>query len=244
MLCCLSNNIQFTPCTVTTGVIFHSLTGCCARVEIQALVIVNSDNLKAASVIDRPMMETSSSIAKLCKVCLRLDIQRMTHPLHPCRDPLPCSTPPINNTRYGADLSLGSVDEIKSRRLTCDICRLIAESLDKVPSELDGGCRIRESAEFCNFELPQNIKARDPSITHFHLTQASVIFDPSVTNELYAPPLPWELKERDNRSSRYIVNFQVSRNRVFDQIDAKQLGQGQGQIKRQNRRHNCGLPAN
>jgi hypothetical protein len=162
-------------------------------------------------------MEASRASAKLCKVCSKLDIQRLTHPLHPCRDPLPCSTPPINHI-YGSDSALGSIDEIKSRRSTCDICRLVAESLDKEPSDLDGGCRIIESAEFCNFRLPTNVKARDPSVTHFHLTQASVIFDTSEANQFQGPSLPWELKVRDIRSSHYILNFQVSRNRVLTML--------------------------
>ena len=156
-------------------------------------------------------MEASCAIAKLCDVCSKLDIQRLTHPLHPCRDPLPCLIPPINsNPRYGADLVLGSVDEIKSRRSTCDICRLVAECLDKEPSDLDGGCRIVEEAEFCTFKLPRNVKARDPTVTHFHLTQASVIFDTSEANQFRGPSLPWELKERDTRSTHYILDFQVS----------------------------------
>ena len=159
-------------------------------------------------------MESSCTNGKLCEVCSKLDIQRLTNPLHPCRDPLPCSTPPIKH-RYGSYLALGSVDEIKSRRSTCDICRLVAERLDKEPSDLDGRCRITESAEFCNFELPRNVRARDPSVTHFHLTQASVIFDTSEANRFQGPSLPWELKERDARSNHYILNFQVSQNRIL-----------------------------
>ena len=159
-------------------------------------------------------MAASSSIAKLCEVCSKLDIQRLTNPLHPCRNPLPCSTSPNNRGRYGSDLALGSIDEIKSRRSTCDICRLVAECLDKEPSDLAGGCRVIESAEFCNFKLPRNVKARDPSITHFHLTQATVIFDTSVANQFHGPALPWELKERDTRSNHYVLNFQVSQNWV------------------------------
>jgi hypothetical protein len=156
-----------------------------------------------SSVIDRAMMEASSSIAKLCKVCSRLELQRMIHPFHPCRNPMPCSTPPIER-RYDTDL--GSVNEIKNRRSTCDICRLIAESLDKEPS-LNGTCSMKECEEFFNFKLPGNVKARDPSITHFHFTQASVMLDTSSENNFYGPALPWE---RGTRSSHYVLNFQVS----------------------------------
>jgi hypothetical protein len=162
-------------------------------------------------------MEASCTNAKLCEVCSKLDIQRLTHSLYPCRNPFPCSRRPIN-LRHGADLALGSVDEIKSRRLTCDICRLVAECLDKEPSDLDGGCRMIESAEFCTFTLPRNVKARDFGVTHFHLTQSSVIFDTSEANQFQGPSLPWELKARDTRSTHYILYFQVSQNRVVTKL--------------------------
>ena len=158
------------------------------------------------------VMESSDSIARLCEVCSKLDIERFTHPLHPCRNPLPCSTPPIKGA-YNF-LALGSIDEIKDRRLTCDICKLIAESLDKEPSDLDGECSMLESGQVCNFQLPRDVKARDPNITHFHLTQIYVNLDLPKANRFYGPSLPWEVKAkvRDGRSSNYIQIFQVSQN--------------------------------
>ena len=38
----------------------------------------------------------------------------------------------------------------------------------------------------------------------------SVIFDTSEANQFRGPSLPWELKERDTRSTHYILDFQVS----------------------------------
>ena len=156
-------------------------------------------------------MEPSDSIARLCEVCSKLDIERFTHPLHPCRDPLPCSTPPIEGA-HAAFRVLGSIDEIKGRRFTCDICKIIAESLDKEPSDLNGECSVLESEQICTFKLPTNVKARDPSITHFHLTKLSVIYYPPKEERSYGPSLPWEIraKARDPHSSYYIQNFQVS----------------------------------
>ena len=160
----------------------------------------------------------SESTAKLCDVCSKLNVQHLSWPFVPCRNPLPCSTPPIDGY-LGAYRVLGSVDEINSRRSTCDICNLVAESLDKEPSDLSGECRIKETAEFCNFKLPRNVQARDPTITHFHLTQASVIFDTSTANQFHGPSLPWETKSRDIRASHYILNLQVSDLLGFDQVD-------------------------
>ncbi|KAF8445051.1 heterokaryon incompatibility protein-domain-containing protein [Boletus edulis BED1] len=153
-------------------------------------------------------MEASASNAKLCDACSRLDIHRLTQSLHPCRNPLRCSKPP-NDTSSGIGLALGSIDEIKSRRLTCDICRLVAESLDKEPPDLDGECRVVESEEYCRFKLPISVEARDPSITHFHLTQASVVFYTSELDRYHGPALPWESKEKSTRSSHNILDFQV-----------------------------------
>ncbi|KAF8134253.1 heterokaryon incompatibility protein-domain-containing protein [Boletus edulis] len=152
-------------------------------------------------------MEASASNAKLCDACSRLDIHRLTQSLHPCRNPLRCSKPP-NDTSSGIGLALGSIDEIKSRRLTCDICRLVAESLDKEPPDLDGECRVVESEEYCRFKLPISVEARDPSITHFHLTQASVVFYTSELDRYHGTALPWESKEKYARSSHSILDFQ------------------------------------
>ena len=105
---------------------------------------------------------------------------------------------------------LGSVDEIKSRRLACKVCRLVAEYLDKEPSDLDGECRVKENNQFCNFKLPGNIVPQDPTITHFHLTQATVMFDTTIANSFQGPSFPWDMKEKENRSSHYIMKLQVS----------------------------------
>lgn len=150
----------------------------------------------------------ASEFAKLCEMCSKLDIQRITHLPHPCRELLPCSTSP-NVGRYPAYIALGSVGEIKSRRLGCDLCHLIAERLDKEPSDLSGECRITEISEFCNFKLPRTVEVQDPSVTHFHLTQASVIFDTSEANLFQGPSLPWELKSRDTRGTHYILCLQA-----------------------------------
>ncbi|KAG8216702.1 heterokaryon incompatibility protein-domain-containing protein [Butyriboletus roseoflavus] len=154
-------------------------------------------------------MASSESIARLCEVCSKLNIQRFTHPIYPCSNPLLCSSPPIEGA-HAAFFPLGSIDEIKDRRFTCDFCKLIAESLDKEPY-LNGECSVKETEEFCNFKLPRGVKARDPSITHFHLTQLSVLYDPPIENRFHGPSLPWELKAkaRDAHSSHYIQVFQV-----------------------------------
>ncbi|KAG8214011.1 heterokaryon incompatibility protein-domain-containing protein [Butyriboletus roseoflavus] len=154
-------------------------------------------------------MESSESIARLCEVCSKLNKQRFTHPIYPCRDPLPCSTPPIEGA-HAAFFPLGSIDEIKRRRFTCDFCKLVAEGLDKEP-HLKGGCSVKESEEFCNFKLPRGVKARHPSMTHFHLPQLSVLFDPPAENRFTGPSLPWEVKAkaRGPQSSHYIQVFQV-----------------------------------
>ena len=164
-------------------------------------------------------MEPSDSIARLCGVCSKLDIERFTHPLYPCRNPLPCSTPPIEGS-HAASVALGSVDEIKGRRFTCDICKVIAESLDKEPSDLNGECSVLESEQLCNFKLPRDIKACDPNITHFQLTQLSVIYHPPIENRSYGPSLPWDLKvkTRDGQSSYYVQVFQVSHNLGFGRV--------------------------
>ncbi|KAI6126928.1 heterokaryon incompatibility protein-domain-containing protein [Pisolithus sp. B1] len=154
------------------------------------------------------MPASESDFAKLCEVCSRLDIRHMSHPHHPCRKPLPCSTAPIQR-RYEADITLGSVDEIKSRRLDCDLCQVITECLDKEPSDVSGTCRMTQSREFCTFNLPRKVKVQDHRITHFHLTQASVIFDTSIANQFQGPSLPWELKERDSQRTHYILRLQA-----------------------------------
>ncbi|KAF8134291.1 heterokaryon incompatibility protein-domain-containing protein [Boletus edulis] len=151
-------------------------------------------------------MEASASNAKLCEVCSGLDIHRLTQSLHPCRNPLPCPHP--DRTGSGIGLALGSIDEIKSRRLTCDICRL------SLP-DLDGECRVVESEEYCRFKLPISVEARDPSITHFHLTQASVVFYTSELDRYHGPALPWESKEKSARSSHSILDFQVRASSCF-----------------------------
>ena len=158
-------------------------------------------------------MESSDSNARLCEVCSKLNIHRFTHPLHPCRNPLLCSTPPIEGA-HAAFLTLGSINEIKGRRFACDFCKVIAESLDKEPSDRNGECSVQESEQVCNFKLPKNVKARDPSITHFHLTQLSVVYYPPKEKRFYGPSLPWDLKSRtrDAQSSYYIQIFQVSQN--------------------------------
>lgn len=101
------------------------------------------------------------------------------------------------------------MDAIKGRRFTCDFCKLIAESLDKEPSDLDGHYSVWQTAQLCNFKLPRGIEARDPSITHFHLTQLSVSYNPLIER---GPSLPWELKAnaRDGGSSYCIQVLQVS----------------------------------
>ncbi|KAG8214239.1 heterokaryon incompatibility protein-domain-containing protein [Butyriboletus roseoflavus] len=163
---------------------------------------------QARNFIDQVMAD-SESIARLCEVCSKLNKQRFTHPIYPCRDPLPCSTPPIKGA-HAAFFPLGSIDEIKRRRFTCDFCKLVAEGLDKEP-HLKGGCSVKESEEFCNFKLPRGVKARDPSMTHFHLPQLAVLFDPPAENRFTGPSLPWEVKAkaRDPQSSHYIQVFQV-----------------------------------
>ena len=166
-------------------------------------------------------MQTSNLVAKLCEVCSKLDTQRLAHPLHPCRNPLSCSEATIDRGHVGGYLALGSIDEIKNRRSNCDICELIAERLDKEPSDLTGECRITETEKFCSFTLPKNVKAGDPSITHFHLTQASVIFDTSMADQFQGPSLPWELKARYTLSTHYIMSFQVSNNSVLIRLILK-----------------------
>ncbi|KAG8214248.1 heterokaryon incompatibility protein-domain-containing protein [Butyriboletus roseoflavus] len=164
------------------------------------------------------VMASSEPIARLCKVCSKLNIQRFTHPLHPCHDPLPCSTPPIEGA-HATFFPLGSIDEIKGRRFTCGFCNLIAESLDKEPSDLNGECSVRETEEFCNFKLPIDVKGRDPSMTHFHLTQLSVLYYPPIENRFHGPSLPWEFKERDAWTSHYIQTFQVKARSCADSGD-------------------------
>ncbi|KAI6126927.1 heterokaryon incompatibility protein-domain-containing protein [Pisolithus sp. B1] len=153
------------------------------------------------------MPASESEFANLCDVCSKLDIlQRMTHPPHPCRKPLPCSTSPVQFI-YEAGVALGSVDEIKSRRLSCDLCQLIAESLDKEPSDLSGTCRVTE--EFWYFQLPREVEAQDPSVTHFHISEAIVIFDTSEMDQFKGPSLPWEVREKDTRGSHRILWLQA-----------------------------------
>ncbi|KAI6126926.1 hypothetical protein F5141DRAFT_363816 [Pisolithus sp. B1] len=150
---------------------------------------------------------SESEFANLCDVCSKLDIlQRMTHPPHPCREPLPCS---INAVQfiYRAGVALGSIDEIKSRRLSCDLCQLIAGCLDKEPSDLSGTCRVTE--EFWYFQLPRKVEAQDPSITHFHISEATVIFDTSEMNQFQGPSLPWEVKAKGTRGCHSILCFQA-----------------------------------
>ena len=158
-----------------------------------------------------PAMREPSDVilANLCELCSKLDVQRLACPLLPCRKPLPCSTPPIDGYET-ADFVLGSVDEVNGRRLACDVCKLVAECLDKEPKDLDGKCRFREISEFCNFKLPGNVGARDPTITHYHLTHVSVIFDTALAHKFYGPSLPWDMKEKDDRSTHYIMKLQVS----------------------------------
>ncbi|KAG9316274.1 heterokaryon incompatibility protein-domain-containing protein [Chiua virens] len=159
-------------------------------------------------------MERSDRTPKLCQVCSKLDIQRLTHPIVPCRNPLPCSVPPIKDA-FAQYLALGSIDEIKGRRSTCGVCSLIADSLDNEPSDLGGGCSVRESAEFATFMLPVDVQVRDPSVTHLHFTQTIVIFDTSEANRFPGPSLPWELKERDTRGPHNILSFQVKAKSSF-----------------------------
>ena len=152
-------------------------------------------------------MEASNPSAKLCEICSKLDTQLLAHPLYPCRNPLPCLDHPNKRVHVGGHTSLGSIDEIKSRRSTCDICKLIAEGLDKEPPDLTGECRITETEQYCSFTLPGNIKTTDPSITHFHLTHATVIFDTLMPE---GPVLPWEVKKRDEEGGHYVMHFQAS----------------------------------
>lgn len=103
-------------------------------------------------------------------LCLLQDFVQcaQTWTCYPCREPTSsCSTSPIK--QFGTYFSLGSVDAIKCRRFACDICRFVADCLDKKPEDLDGDNRITESAQFCDFRLPATIKS---SVTHFHLTQS------------------------------------------------------------------------
>ena len=159
------------------------------------------------STIDQ-VMESSNSITRLCEVCSKLNIQHLTHPIHPCRNPSPCPSPPTGGT-HAAPFILGSIDAIKGRRFTCDFCKLISESLDKEPSDLDGHYSVWQTEQLCNFKLPRGVKARDPSITHFHLTQLSVYYNPPTER---GPSLPWELKAnaRDGGSTFCIQALQVS----------------------------------
>ena len=153
------------------------------------------------------------TVATLCEVCSTLNVKHLAHPLLPCRSPPLCSTPPIGY--LGAHIDLGSIDEIKRRRSACAVCKLVAASLDEEPSDLDGRCRLQESTEFCNFRLPPHVAARDPTVTHVHLTQIVVIFDTTEANRFHGPSLPWETKTREDRASHYILNFQVGDLRVL-----------------------------
>ena len=156
---------------------------------------------------------TSGAIATdLCEVCSKLNIQCLTHPLLPCHNPLSCSTPP-GDSEHGRYFMLGSVDEIKSRRSTCKVCRLVAECLDKEPSDLDGECRIKQNAQFCNFKLPRHIDPQDSTITHIHFTQTTVVFYTTTADSFNGPSFPWDMKEREGRASHYIVKLQVSSSR-------------------------------
>lgn len=159
-------------------------------------------------------METSDPVAKLCEVCSKLDTQRLAHPLHPCRNPSPCSAAPIERGHVEGYFVLGSIDEIKSRRSICDICSLIAEYLDKEPPDLTGECRITETEPFGTFKLPADVKPSDPSITHFHLTETCVIFDTSEADQYHGPSLPWDIATRYKRLAHAVLSLQVSKNSV------------------------------
>lgn len=179
-----------------------------AQAEVQAEVPIGMSWWPRQQTIDLMMPASESEFAKLCEVCSRLDIRHMSRPHHPCCKPLPCSTPPIQR-RYEAGITLGSVGDIKSRRLDCDLCQLIAKCLDKESSDVSGTCRMTQSREFCTFKLPRNVKVQDPSITHHHLTQGVVIFDTSIADQFQGPSLPWELKERDTQRTHYILWLQA-----------------------------------
>ncbi|KAI6165170.1 heterokaryon incompatibility protein-domain-containing protein [Pisolithus thermaeus] len=153
------------------------------------------------------MPASKSEFANLCDVCSKLDIlQRMRHPPHPCRKPLPCSTSPVQFI-YEAGVALGSVDEIKSRRLGCDLCQLIAKCLDKEPSDLSGTCRVTE--EFWYFQLQREVEVQDPGVTHFHISEAIVVFDTSEMDQFKGPSLPWEVREKDTRGGHRILWLQA-----------------------------------
>ncbi|KAF9220603.1 HET-domain-containing protein [Gyrodon lividus] len=122
-----------------------------------------------------------SEFARLCEVCSKLDLKCITRAPQPCNQPLPCWRYPDDDDR--SDVSLGSIAEIKSRRSRCAICQLVSENLDKQSPELDGECWMKESAELCNFQLPEG-KAQPPAVTHFHISRASVTLDTSETEEI------------------------------------------------------------
>ncbi|KAF8548636.1 HET-domain-containing protein [Imleria badia] len=121
-----------------------------------------------------------SEFARLCEVCSKLDLKCITRPPQPCTQPLPCWRYPDDDIR--SDVLLGSIDEIKSRRSRCAICRLVSEGLDKEFPELEGECWMKESTELCSFQLPEG-KAQTPTVTHFHITRASVTLDTSETRD-------------------------------------------------------------
>ena len=145
------------------------------------------------------------TVATLCEACSTLNIEYLAHPLLPCRSPLPCSTPPID--RYlGAYIVLGLLmgSRVDAQPAPCTDSSLVAYTRSRPTS-----CHLRESAQFCNFRLPIHVEARDPTIAHVHLTQASVIVGTIEANQFHGPFLPWEVKARDDRASHSSLNFQV-----------------------------------
>ena len=152
------------------------------------------------------VMASSNSTTKLCEVCSKLDIQHLTHPIHPCPHPLPCFLAPVDPTF----ITLGSIDAIKDRRSTCDFCKLIAECLDNESSHCDGHYDVLQTQQLCNFKLPRGIEARDASNTHFHLTELSVHYEPPTLTES-GPSLPWvKANVKDGRSRYRVQILQVS----------------------------------
>ena len=151
-----------------------------------------------------------SGFARLCEICSKLDLKCITRPPQPCNQPLPCWRYPDDDNR--SDVLLGSITEIKSRRSRCAICRLVSDSLDKESPELDGECWMKEAAELCNFQLPEGKKAPVPSVTHFHITRASVTLDSSATQY--------------TQDDRNIVSFQARITAIPSIIDVELLTPG------------------
>ena len=92
----------------------------------------------------------------------------------------------------------------------------------------NGQCTVQQSGQVCNFTLPRDVKARDPNITHFHLTQLSVLYSPPPENLFYGPCFPWEVETtaKDERTRYYVQIFQVSPNLDFERVDAEQSDKG------------------